>query len=184
MRDVVIVTSLINGSASWLSVMRVITVSVNVDFVMVSVTRPSSVGAAGNMGRSGCGLLTFTVTALTPTSLGRATCTWCWLPPLRKCAGIIAWKSSLVSGRNDEGCTLLLGCWVVVVVVRLLLVGFSLTWVCCCLVIFLDFDLDKIVVFLDLVWFFGRQFSVLNATFLVFVEKETKICFGCCQKSS
>lgn len=111
MRDVVIVTSLINGSASWLSVMRVITVSVNVDFVMVSVTRPSSVGAAGNMGRSGCGLLTFTVTALTPTSLGRATCTWCWLPPLRKCAGIIAWKSSLVSGRNDEGCTLLLlGC--------------------------------------------------------------------------
>lgn len=108
MRDVVIVTSLINGSASWLSVMRVITVSVNVDFVMVSVTRPNSVGAAGNMGKSGCGLLTLTVTALMPTSLGRATCTWCWLPPLRKCAGIIAWKSSLVSGRNDDCCTLLL----------------------------------------------------------------------------
>lgn len=118
MRDVEIVTSLISGSANWLSVMRVITVSVNVDLVIVSVTRPSSVGAAGNMGRSGWGLFTFTVTALTPTSLGRATCTWCWLPPLRKCAGIIAWKSSLVSGRNEEGCSrswlgMYVGCYVV-----------------------------------------------------------------------
>lgn len=175
MRDVVIVTSLINGSASWLSVMRVITVSVNVDFVMVSVTRPSSVGAAGNMGRSGCGLLTFTVTALTPTSLGRATCTWCWLPPLRKCAGIIAWKSSLVSGRNDEGCTLFL------LLLLSLSGGFSLTGVCCCFGYFFGFWFGQ-------VWFFLVCFLADNFQFkcniLVFVEKETKICFGCCQKIS
>lgn len=179
MRDVVIVTSLINGSASWLSVMRVITVSVNVDFVMVSVTRPSSVGAAGNMGRSGCGLLTFTVTALTPTSLGRATCTWCWLPPLRKCAGIIAWKSSLVRGRNDEGCTLFLllllslsgGCWWVQFDGGLLLFGY-----------FFGFWFGQNW-FFWFVCFLADNFQ-FKCNILVFVEKETKICFGCCQKIS
>lgn len=94
-------TSLISGSSNRLSVIRVMVVSVNVDFVIVSVTKPSSVGAGGSIGMSGVPFLTVTVTADPPCStVGEVLCSSKFLPPLRKCEGIIAWKSSLVMGRG------------------------------------------------------------------------------------
>lgn len=70
-------TSLISGSPNRLSVTRVMTVSVNVDFVIVSVTSPSSVGAGGNIGMSGVPFFTVTVTADAPCStvVGDVLCT-------------------------------------------------------------------------------------------------------------
>lgn len=85
---------MMSGATSWLSVILVTVVSVNVDLVIVSVTRPSAEGGGGITmpapGRS-------TVTR-TPFSGGSET----GRGPPRKCAGIIAWNSSFVIGR--EGC--------------------------------------------------------------------------------
>lgn len=83
---------MMSGSTRRLSVTRVTVVSVKVDLVMVSVTRP---GAAGGGGSSGAGEGRRTVTR-TPRSGGDAGRAPRAVP--RKCAGIIAWNSSLVSG--------------------------------------------------------------------------------------
>uniref|UniRef100_A0A182MAX3 Uncharacterized protein n=1 Tax=Anopheles culicifacies TaxID=139723 RepID=A0A182MAX3_9DIPT len=73
-------TSLISGSNKRLSVTLVITVSVNVDLVIVSVTVPSSVGAGGNIGMSGTAFCTVTVTEGPWSDLSTVTCR----PPLIK----------------------------------------------------------------------------------------------------
>lgn len=85
---------MMSGATSWLSVILVTVVSVKVDLVIVSVTRPRAAGGGGSITAAG-GLSTVT---RTPLSGGSATgrC------PPRKCAGIIAWNSSFVIGR--EGC--------------------------------------------------------------------------------
>lgn len=88
-------TSMTTGTTSLLSVIRVTTVSVNVLFVIVSVTRPGPVGGGGSS--IGSGFLTVTVTAWTG---GSQWLLWLLLGVLllRKWAGIIAWNSSLVIG--------------------------------------------------------------------------------------
>lgn len=73
-------TSMITGTTNLLSVIRVTTVSVNVLFVMVSVTRPGPVGGGGNS--IGSGFFIVTVTAWVGSVAGR------FLD--RKWAGIIA----------------------------------------------------------------------------------------------
>lgn len=87
---------MMSGARRWLSVTRVTVVSVNVDLVIVSVQRPRAEGGGGSTtpapGRS-------TVTRTLPSRGG-----WCSTArgPPRKWAGIIAWNSSFVIGR--DGC--------------------------------------------------------------------------------
>lgn len=85
-----VITSIMSASAKRLSVIRVITISVKVDLVMVSLIVPSSVGAAGNMGMSGSPFRTFTVTVEPASVIFSFTSRSAARPPLRKCAGIIA----------------------------------------------------------------------------------------------
>lgn len=87
-----VLTSMMSGWTSWLSVTRVTVVSVNVDLVMVSVTRPGAAGGGG----SSVAAARSTVTRTPRVGSGGSR-----FPP-RKCAGIIAWNSSLVIGR--AGC--------------------------------------------------------------------------------
>lgn len=83
-------TSMMSGSTSWLSVMRVTTVSVKVLFVIVSVTRPGPVGAGGKSMGSGLQMVTVTACWTGGSGLGELLC--------RKWAGIMAWNSSFVMG--------------------------------------------------------------------------------------
>lgn len=86
-------TSVMSGSTRRLSVTRVTVVSVKVDLVMVSVTRPGAEGGGGSSAGAGAGRCTVTRTPRSTGDAGRAARA---VP--RKCAGIIAWNSSLVSG--------------------------------------------------------------------------------------
>ena len=84
-------TSESSGASKWLSVTLVTVVSVNVDLVIVSVTRPRAVGEGGR-GTSSTGAPRCTVIVTPP---GGTTVELlvvrvpCAAPP-RKCAGIIA----------------------------------------------------------------------------------------------
>lgn len=81
--------------------MRVTVVSVKVDLVMVSVTRPSAAGGGGSATGAGARC---TVTR-TPLSTGDGA-----RGAPRKCAGISAWNSSLVIARDGCFNTLMFTC--------------------------------------------------------------------------
>lgn len=86
-------TSAMSGATRLLSVTRVTVVSVKVDLVMVSVTRPRVAGGGGSMAAAPAR------STVTRTPLEGGSVLVARGPP-RKCAGIIAWKSSFVIGRG------------------------------------------------------------------------------------
>lgn len=86
------------GCTNLLSVIRVTTVSVKVLFVIVSVTRPKPEGASGNsmpFNNFFSGFLIVSETTLVESLFSLPSDS---TPLCRKWGGIIAWKSSLVSG--------------------------------------------------------------------------------------
>lgn len=86
------------GCINLLSVIRVTTVSVKVLFVIVSVIRPKPVGVSGNsmpFNNFFSGFLIVSETTLVESLFSLPSDS---TPLCRKWGGIIAWKSSLVSG--------------------------------------------------------------------------------------